>query len=92
MFRSVVGQTFQAIAPGWNNSGIRFSRRGFPTVWTIRDICLLHVSVNHAEYWDSPSGKMVQLAGFIKSVLTGKRLENAGDHEELDLESKDFRI
>jgi general stress protein 26 len=63
----------------------------FPHGLDDSDICLLHVDVTHAEYWDSSSSKMVQLAGFIKSVVMGKRLENAGEHEELDLESKDFR-
>jgi general stress protein 26 len=52
------------------------------------DICLLHVDVTHAEYWDSPSSKMVQLAGFIKSVVTGTRLKNPGEHGELDTRSR----
>jgi general stress protein 26 len=59
----------------------------FPKGLDDPDICLLHVNVTHAEYWDSPSSKMVQLAGFIKAVVTGKRLENAGEHEELHIHS-----
>ena len=61
----------------------------FPRGLDDPDICLLHVDVTHAEYWDSPSSKMVQLAGFIKSVVTGKRLEKPGEHEELDTHSRD---
>ena len=49
------------------------------------DLALIKVNVEQAEYWDSPSGKMVQLAGFVKSLATGQRLENAGDNEKLDL-------
>jgi general stress protein 26 len=49
------------------------------------DLALIKVKVEQAEYWDSPSGKMVQLAGFVKALATGERLENAGDNEKLDL-------
>lgn len=46
---------------------------------------LLRVRVQTIEYWDSPSSKMVQLFGFAKAVLTGKRLENAGDHKRVEV-------
>lgn len=59
----------------------------FPKGLDDPDICLLHVDVTHAEYWDAPSSKMVQLAGFVKSIVTGKRLEKPGEHEELDIPS-----
>lgn len=36
------------------------------------DIVLLKVSVERAEYWDYSAGVLVQLAGFIKSAVTGK--------------------
>jgi general stress protein 26 len=36
------------------------------------DIVLLNVSVERAEYWDYSAGVLVQLAGFIKSVVTGE--------------------
>ncbi len=61
----------------------------FPKGLDDPDICLLHVHVTHAEYWDAPSSKMVHLAGFIKSVVTGKRLEKAGEHEELHIHPGD---
>jgi general stress protein 26 len=49
------------------------------------DLALIKVKVEQAEYWDSSSGKMVQLAGFVKALATGERLENAGDNQKLDL-------
>lgn len=48
------------------------------------DLALLRIRVEKAEYWDSPSSKMVQLAGFVKAVATGKRYE-PGENEKLEL-------
>lgn len=48
-------------------------------------LALLRVRMVTVEYWDSPSSKMVQLFGFAKAVLTGKRIENAGDHKVIDV-------
>ncbi len=48
-------------------------------------LSLLRVRVQAIEYWDSPSSKMVQLYGFAKAVLTGKRPENVGDHKKIDV-------
>ena len=48
------------------------------------DIALLCVSVNKAEYWDTPNKHMVQLIGFVKSVLTGEPYRPGG-HEKIDL-------
>lgn len=42
-------------------------------------LCLLKVSVEEAEYWDAPSSKFVQLAGFVKALVTGTEAEY-GDH------------
>lgn len=50
------------------------------------EVALLRVKVEKAEYWDSPSSKMVQLAGFLKAIATGKRLEYAGENEKLELD------
>lgn len=38
-------------------------------------LCLLKVTIEEAEYWDSPNSKLVQLAGFVKAVVTGKPAE-----------------
>lgn len=33
------------------------------------------VSAEQAEYWDSPSGKLVQLFGFVKAMATGDQAD-----------------
>jgi hypothetical protein len=35
--------------------------------------------VTFAEYWDVPSGKMVQAFGFLKALATGERLKMEGE-------------
>ncbi len=47
-------------------------------------ICLLKVSVEQAEYWDSPSSTLVQIAGFVKAMVTGERADG-GDHGKVNL-------
>ncbi len=49
------------------------------------DLTLLKVSVEQAEYWDTPSSTMVHIAGFIKAVATGQRYQ-PGENEKIDLE------
>ncbi len=44
------------------------------------DLALLRVQVTRAHYWSSPSGKLVQLLGFVKAAITGK--EYAGEGSE----------
>ena len=58
----------------------------FPDGLEDPDLALLRVKVEKAEYWDSPSSKMVQLAGFLKAIATGQRLEYAGENEKLELD------
>ena len=56
----------------------------FPDGLDDPDLALLKVTVEQAEYWDSPSSKVVQLYGFVKAVATGKRLsDEIGDNEKL---------
>lgn len=47
-------------------------------------ICLLKVNVEQAEYWDSPSSTLVQIAGFVKAMVTGQRAEG-GENEKISL-------
>jgi general stress protein 26 len=47
-------------------------------------ICLLEVHVDQAEYWDSSSSTLVQIAGFVKALATGKRADG-GENEKLNL-------
>lgn len=56
----------------------------FPDGTDDPDLALLHVEVREAEYWDSPSSTMVQIAGFLKAVATGQRIQG-GENEKLTL-------
>ena len=58
----------------------------FPDGLEDPDLALLRVKVEKAEYWDSPSSKMVQLAGFLKAIATGQRLDYAGENEKIELD------
>jgi len=46
-------------------------------------LCLLRVSVEQAEYWDTPSGKIVQLIGFVKALATGQEA-SYGENKKID--------
>jgi general stress protein 26 len=61
----------------------------FHTAWFPKgkddpEIALIKVTVESAEYWNVPESKMVQVLGFAKAALTGKRYE-PGEHGEVDL-------
>ncbi|MBA3913972.1 MAG: pyridoxamine 5'-phosphate oxidase family protein [Acidobacteriales bacterium] len=58
----------------------------FPKGLEDPELCLLKIVATQAEYWDTPSSKMVQLAGFIKATVTGQRYE-PGEHGEVKLNS-----
>ena len=47
-------------------------------------LALLKVEVDEAEYWDSPSSKLVQIVGFVKALATGKAMDG-GENEKLQL-------
>jgi general stress protein 26 len=51
----------------------------FPQGLDDPDVCLMKVDVAFAEYWDVPSGKMVQAFGFLKALATGERLKLEGE-------------
>ena len=54
----------------------------FPEGLEDPELSLLRVRVEKAEYWDTPSSRMVQLAGFVKASVTG-RPADPGDNEKL---------
>lgn len=56
----------------------------FPDGLDDPDLTLIKVSVEHAEYWESSSSKVVNLVGFIKAVVTGKEMEG-GENEKITL-------
>ena len=47
-------------------------------------LCLLKVAVEQAEYWDAPSSKLVQIAGFIKAIATGQEMDY-GENKKITL-------
>lgn len=62
-------------------------RAWFPQGLEDPDLALLKVSVERAEYWDAPSGKLVQLYGFVKALATGQRPgDEIADNQKIDLE------
>ena len=62
----------------------------FPKGLDDPNLALLRVTVEQAEYWDSPNSKVVQLAGFIKAVVTGKRAKG-GENEKITLKAPKSR-
>jgi general stress protein 26 len=48
------------------------------------DLAILKIEIDKAEYWESPSSKVVQLVGFIKAVVTGTPY-SGGEHEKLSV-------
>lgn len=56
----------------------------FPEGLEDPNLALLKVSVDKAEYWDSPSGQVVRIVGFIKSVVTGEPIGNPGENEKIE--------
>lgn len=48
-------------------------------------LALIRVDVTQAEYWDSPGSKMVQLAGFVKS-LVARRPAPGGEHQAIHVQ------
>ncbi len=54
----------------------------FPQGLEDPEIALLKVSVEGAEYWDTPSGKMVQLIGYMKAMVTGEPYKASKDEHD----------
>lgn len=56
----------------------------FPEETNDPDIALIRVSVEKAEYWDSPSGFVAKTIGFVKAATTGQPA-GSGENEKLNL-------
>lgn len=54
----------------------------FPEGLDDPSLSLLKVTVDEAEYWDTPSGAIVQLVGFVKAIATGKEMA-VGEHQKI---------
>lgn len=57
----------------------------FPEGLEDPEISLIGVRVESAEIWDAPPAKVVQLAGFVKSAVTGKPYDQKGHGKHIDL-------
>lgn len=60
-------------------------RAWFPKGLDDPNLALLRIDVNDAEYWDGPSSKVVQLAGFVKAMVTGKPATDIGENKKIHL-------
>jgi general stress protein 26 len=61
-----------------------FLKAWFPMGLDDPTLCLLKVAVEKAEYWELPTGALVHVAGFVKSLVTGKEAE-WGDNEKIEV-------
>jgi general stress protein 26 len=61
-----------------------FYKAWFPEGLDDPKLALIRVDVDHAEYWDSPNSKVVQLAGLIKAAVTGKPAQG-GENKKVQL-------
>ena len=55
----------------------------FPNGKDDPNLALLRINVEQAEYWDSPSGTLVTLAGFVKAAVTGTQIKG-GENEKVE--------
>lgn len=61
-----------------------FYKAWFPEGLEDRDLRLLKINIQNAEYWESPGKKIVRLIGFAKAAITGKPGDLAGKHGHLN--------
>jgi general stress protein 26 len=59
-------------------------RAWFPEGKNDPNIAVLRISVDHAEYWDTPAGPAVKVISLAKAIITGERAK-PGDHEKLSM-------
>ena len=62
-----------------------FYKAWFPEGLDDPHLGLIRVDVTAAEYWDSPNSKMVQLAGFVKALVTGREAKG-GENEKVNFQ------
>ncbi len=56
----------------------------FPEGLDDPSLALLKITVEHAEYWETTSGKLVQLFGFVKALATGQET-SWGENRKIEL-------
>ena len=58
----------------------------FPKGLDDPELALLKVTIDSAEFWDAPSGKMVQLVGMVKAAITGQPYKpGPGEHQKVNV-------
>lgn len=57
----------------------------FPEGLDDPNLALICVTANTAEIWNTPTSKMVQLFGFAKSILSGKKMDYSPTNKIVDL-------
>lgn len=48
------------------------------------DLALLKVTVEQAEYWDSPSSKVARVYGYVKAIVTGQT-DAIGENKKINM-------
>ncbi len=71
--RALIEQLWSPVYKAW-----------FPDGLDDPNLALLRVRVDKAEFWETPSGMVVHLAGLAKALATGQTYES-GDHAKLSL-------
>lgn len=56
----------------------------FPKGLDDPDLALLKITVEQAEYWDSPASAVVRFVGFVKALTTGEPIGNLGENEKIN--------
>ena len=79
--RAAVTRNREKAAELWNE----INRAWFPKGLDDPNLALLRVDVIDAEYWDAPNGKVVQLAGFVKAMITGRPATGIGENRKIHL-------
>lgn len=59
-------------------------RAYFPKGLDDPELMLIKVRISEAAFWDTPSSRMVQIAGFVRAIITGER-SPVGEHGKLDV-------
>lgn len=66
-----------------------FYKAWFPKGLDDPRVALLRVTVEQAEFWDSPNSKLVQLGGFLKAALTGRPAKGGKNEKVRDFSAAD---
>jgi general stress protein 26 len=78
--RASIVKERQKIEELWNPT----LKAWFPEGLDDPTLCLMKVSIEEAEYWDSPNSKIVQLVGFVKALVTGQSADG-GEYGKINL-------